>query len=383
MGVIDHRQFTTLMNFAGAGPCVSLFLPTHRGGRDVRQAPIRLKNLLQEAEEQLAAFDMKPSEIEEFLEPIINLVGRHSYWEHQLDGLALFKNAEQLTEFRCPRHFDELCYVNDHFHLKPLLPLLRGETAFHLLALSLKKVQLFEVTTDGLNELVLEKIPASLEEALGHEIKEPTLQHHAGGRPGPGSDGTIFHGHGAGSDDRTAEVVRFLQLVDQGLRDQLQDNRANVVVAGVEELVHRFHDLSKHPGLIPGGVTGNPASLDRRRLHSEAWSVARPVLEADAERVEARFRELSGTERASAKFEVVGPAVAAGRVESLLVSADRLVWGRLLEDGTPEVHPQREQGDVELLDRLAVLGLQRGAEVVARRAARLPEGVAVAAVMRY
>ena len=39
-----------------ARPAVSLYLPTHVAGREIRQDPIRLKNLLSSAAERLAAF---------------------------------------------------------------------------------------------------------------------------------------------------------------------------------------------------------------------------------------------------------------------------------------------------------------------------------------
>ena len=41
------------------GPCVSGFLPTHRAGREVEQAPIRLKTLLRQATEALEADGVK------------------------------------------------------------------------------------------------------------------------------------------------------------------------------------------------------------------------------------------------------------------------------------------------------------------------------------
>jgi hypothetical protein len=37
------------------GSCVSVFLPTHRAGREVEQVPIRLKNLLRQATDALQA----------------------------------------------------------------------------------------------------------------------------------------------------------------------------------------------------------------------------------------------------------------------------------------------------------------------------------------
>ena len=40
--------------------CVSIFLPTHRAGPEIRQDPIRLKNLLKQAESRLIALGHKP-----------------------------------------------------------------------------------------------------------------------------------------------------------------------------------------------------------------------------------------------------------------------------------------------------------------------------------
>jgi hypothetical protein len=50
-----------------SSPCVSLYLPTHPGGAE--QDLIRWKNLLQEAEERLAAGGMRRGDVRELLEP--------------------------------------------------------------------------------------------------------------------------------------------------------------------------------------------------------------------------------------------------------------------------------------------------------------------------
>lgn len=52
---MDVVRRTDLQRLALArhGPCISVFLRTHRAGREVEQAPIRLKNLLRRATDAL------------------------------------------------------------------------------------------------------------------------------------------------------------------------------------------------------------------------------------------------------------------------------------------------------------------------------------------
>ena len=47
---------------------ISIYLPTHKMGEQVQQDPIRLKNLLSEAEEQLKDRDISEQQIEQLLE---------------------------------------------------------------------------------------------------------------------------------------------------------------------------------------------------------------------------------------------------------------------------------------------------------------------------
>ena len=58
------REDLHSLDLRGEGPCVSLFLPTHRAGRDVQQAPIRLRKLLRQAADRLEADGVDASDIE-------------------------------------------------------------------------------------------------------------------------------------------------------------------------------------------------------------------------------------------------------------------------------------------------------------------------------
>jgi hypothetical protein len=71
--------------------CVSVYLPTHRALPEARQDPIRFKNLLREAESELASRSLRAPEIAELLKPAQNLLDDPLFWWYQAAGLAVFR----------------------------------------------------------------------------------------------------------------------------------------------------------------------------------------------------------------------------------------------------------------------------------------------------
>jgi hypothetical protein len=57
MDVLESQDMKGLISKSSA-PFVSICQPTHRTGTEVRQSPIRLKNLIREAEEKIKAVRM-------------------------------------------------------------------------------------------------------------------------------------------------------------------------------------------------------------------------------------------------------------------------------------------------------------------------------------
>ena len=73
-----------------SGWCASLFMPTHRAGRDTEQDPIRFKNLLRQAEERLLAKGMRQAQVQNLLKGPQRLLQDQAFWRRQSDGLAIF-----------------------------------------------------------------------------------------------------------------------------------------------------------------------------------------------------------------------------------------------------------------------------------------------------
>lgn len=79
MDPLAHAELKRLSSVAGQW-CVSIFLPTHRAGIEVQQDPIRLKNLIREAERQLADAGVRGPETAALLEPARSLLSDSHFW---------------------------------------------------------------------------------------------------------------------------------------------------------------------------------------------------------------------------------------------------------------------------------------------------------------
>ncbi|HEU19168.1 MAG TPA: hypothetical protein ENO00_07295, partial [Deltaproteobacteria bacterium] len=190
MNIITLDELKVLL--AGQqGLCVSLFMPTHRRGRETEQDPIRFKNLLRQAEEHLQSKGLRSPEAMEMLKPAQRLLNDPVFWRHQSDGLAVFVSSEGCRHYSLPLLFEELAVISDRFHLKPILPLFTGDGHFYILALSQKQVRLLEGTRYTVDEIDLEGMSTSIAEVLQYERFEKQLQFHTGTAGGGGDGGGV------------------------------------------------------------------------------------------------------------------------------------------------------------------------------------------------
>src|SRR3954447_8873783 len=133
-------------------PCVTLYMPTHRGGYDSQQDPIRYKNLLRHAEEQLMATGASRGDCDQILASARRLVDDATFWQSPTErgeAMVLFAARGTVRHLRLPETVRELVIVNDRFHFGPLLASVESEQRFHVLALSKKSVRLVEADRES------------------------------------------------------------------------------------------------------------------------------------------------------------------------------------------------------------------------------------------
>lgn len=385
MTLLSREQLEQLARPRG-GPCVSIYLPTHKTGAEVRQNSIRFKNMVAEAEKGLKARGMRDPDMQEFIAPLRRLLDDDEFWQHQGDGLAVFRSEEEWSEYRLPLSFSELSLVEDRFHLKPLLPLLSDDGRFYLLAISQKRVRLFESTRFTIREVDLRDVPQSVQDVVGYDWEERSLQFHTGtgGGSAPGGRPAVFHGQGAPDEDEKEEIARFFRRVDEGVRSLLEDRESPLVVAAADYEIPIYRDVTKHPLLMDGGVKGNPDAASPDELREQAWELVQPYYRKSREQAASRFHDLLGTGQASADLSAVVLAAHDGRIDTLFVAHGVHRWGRFdAEERHVEEHGERQEGDEDLLDLAAVQSLIKGSTVYAVDAGDVPGEGQIAAIYRY
>jgi len=122
MDVLNPADLKALIAQQGKW-CISIYMPTHRVGPAQQQDPIRLKNLLAEAETKLLANGLPRLEVERLMAPAEDLLWNNDFWQHQGNGLALFLTDRFSSTNRLPHQFPELVVIANSFHTKSLVPL--------------------------------------------------------------------------------------------------------------------------------------------------------------------------------------------------------------------------------------------------------------------
>lgn len=366
------------------GVRVSLYMPAQRKSSETRQNPVRFKNLMNKAEEELVGCGLRTPEAKEFLERADKLLHDNNFWQNQSDGLAVFLAEDVFRFFRLPSPFPELVIVGRRFYVKPLLPLVSSNGKFYILAVSLNELRLLECTRYHVTEVDVENVPRSLAQAMKYDDPQKQLQFHTGAAGTRGGRPAMFHGHGVGTDDKKDKIIEYFRQIDKGLQQTLHESDAPLVLACVDYLFPIYKEVNSYPHLVDNEISGNPEGVRGEELKEKAWNIVEPLFRKAQEEAAAEYKRLAQTERASGTVEEIVPAAYQGRVGSLFVALGSQTWGRF-NSSTYEtiIHEKAESADEELLDLAAVQTILHGGTVHAVQPDEMPDHGTLAAVFRY
>jgi hypothetical protein len=385
MDILNPADLKSLIAQQGKW-CVSLYMPTHRVGRDQQQDPIRLKNLLAEVEAKLLANGLRRPEVEKLVDPAEQLLWSRDFWQHQSDGLAIFLSNDFSRIWRLPASFEELLLIANNFHIKPLLPLLSRAGTFYILALSLKNVRLFRATPDNISEVEL-NFPTGMDEALWMDEPEKYLNLHSGSaslNQAKGGSG-IFHGHGVGEEDKT-NIERFFRTVNDGTDPLIEDKTPPMVLTGVDYLLPIYREVSTYQNLLADAVVGSPERENPRELHARAWEIVRPLFEESQKKAFEKFEQLRGqqSDLVTTDLEAAVRAARFGQVETLFVPLGVQIWGRYDSENSHVIRAAEPGAEYEdLLDLAASDTILNSGQVFAVPREQMPGDGDLAVIFRY
>lgn len=393
MEYIDYLTLEDLRILAEkrADYCISLYLPTQRKSKEIRQNPIRLKNLLGRAEQELVRLGLRQVDAARFIEPARALISEVPFWQRQSDGLALFISRAGMRQFRLPIPFEEMVVIGDRFHLKPVLALFNRDGRYYVLALSQNETRLFQCTRHSAFEIQVDGMPKNLADALKYDSVEQQIQFHtrtagikAVGAGARGRRPAMFHGQGGGTDDEKDWLIQYFLQVDKSLQKVLSHDQAPLVLASVDYLLPIYRGVNSYNYLMDKGIEGNPELLKPEELQKNAWTVVEPYFSRTQQEAVEKFNREFGTGHASNDIKAIVRAAANGRVDSLFVTTGKQVWG-FYNPRSEEVHvhEKEEAGDDDLLDVAAIQTVLNGGTVFAVKEDEIPGGSSIAANFRY
>lgn len=336
----------------------------------------------------LVEHGLTQSEAGKFLQPAQD-IDHQDFWQHQNNGLAIFVSEGVFHYYRLPLNFDELAVVTDHFHLKPLLPLLTNDGLFYILSLSQEQIKLLECTRYDVKEIELEDIPKSMDEALMYDetAKEGQFRINTskGGTSNSFQRSGSYHGQGSpDSDDIKRDLLQFFHIVDRGIHKYLHGKKAPLVLTGVEYHFPIYREANNYPHLVEEGITGNTKIMTPEELQAEAWQIVEPIFSQAQQEAIAYYQESAAAQRGSTDIKEAVPAAYYGRVEQLFVAVGVQRWGNFdPQNNTIQLHSEPESGDEDLLDSAAVQTILNGGTVYAVEPDKVPEQAPLAAVFRY
>lgn len=367
---------------------VSIFMPTHLMGAEIRQGPIRLKNLTGEAIEKLQEMQIAPTKAQELLAPAVALIDDYGFWQHQAQGLALFLGDGDMRVFKLPVAPPELVSTGSDFHVRPLLPLLSADGAFRVLTITADDVKLFRASRFAMAEEDSSALPRNLDEVKGLADHENSQMASPISRPHTGSiDIRNAQSQGESAEDwRKSRRVEYIQRIALAMKEILSSEPMPLVLAGDAETIGHFQKTGALGHELAGTIEINPDVLDDQQLHEAAYAVLRPRF--DQERADAidSFAALhgKGDPRAAHSIDDVSKAAQEGRIETMFVAEGVTVGRRSGDTGSQGLKTDHPPGrGHDLLDRLVAQTLKTGGRVYVMAAEDMPLEEPALAILRY
>lgn len=379
MSLLSKEDFTSLALF-NSDVCVSIFIPTQRGGKEVLEGKNQrhLKSRWKDVKTKLEKDGISKDKIENMSKSVSKLIDDGDFWRHQSDGLAVFLAENVFEHYTLPVNFEEHHYIGKEFYLKPLVPMFSGKGKFFILEIQPQNVAFFEATNHSITPIEIEDLtPERLEDRVGYDYEEKHLN----------SDGVIGsqHGYAPATRERKDEFLRFFRAVDKGIDKIIHNETVPLIVACEDSLFPIYQEANTYNHLFEEGVPGNPN--DNRHileLHAKALDQLRPYFEKEKEEKMEAFKE-EIPEKTLTSITDILPSIYEGKVDTLFLENREDIFGTFNEDKMKvKVEDSQTAENTSLMNLAAKKVIEQGGSVYLIEPAFMPEKESkMNALLRY
>ncbi|MVN22812.1 baeRF7 domain-containing protein [Mucilaginibacter arboris] len=384
MELLSKEEFAELANYQSE-PCVSIFIPTHRSGVEVneKQDIIVLKNQLQEAQKQLHQKGMAKDEAAQFLRQGFDLLNHETFWNNQLEGLALFIAKDYVKTLTLPLTVKQELFINTSFYISPLMPVLTSNEQFYMLVFSKHVSHFYLGDAFGMQELEIAGLPQGVGDVIHFEEKDKNQLFRAGGTA-PGQAASL-HGHDSGLADDKEYLTQYIKELDQTLwTEVLANEHKPLILAAVDNLIGLYRQNSHYKHIAEEAVIGNYEREDKLALWEKAREKLAPYFKAVHNGALQNYYNQIATPLTSSIPETVIPASYYSRISDLFVQKDVHIWGTFNEkDNKLNIHQEKQEGDECLINKAVVKTVLNGGAVHILEAEKMPKESVIAAFMRF
>jgi hypothetical protein len=309
---------------AASEPCrlASIYIPMDRFDFGINQT--RFKNVMKSLKGRIADF-----ETYKHFGTMQSLQDDPVFWANQKNGISFFLSPRDLIQVSLPFVPPEFHEVADRFYTAPLILYRHAEEPFYVVAVSPKKVRVFDANLFDIQEHEIPGLDQGLWDRLQIDELNDSQQYHTSGREGLGgsTQQVMRHGHGSGSEKiRTTLFAKYMRSVCQEIRPYLTDRQRRIIFAGVGSHYPVFLEVGGFPNrILPEFIEGSFDNVRPSDLLPKVQSLIRNIMTEEVRAINAAADDRRGTSLFEIRDPQIVEAAKYGQIDALIVNVERFL----------------------------------------------------------
>ena len=352
-----------------AGPKVTIYFSVPRASDFAVIGHAELKGLVHTARMRMKEMHISTVLAEKIGVMLDTLLHDGTIWQHRAESYVIFASHEVARFYALPIALPRGVWVNQDFHITPLIPLFLLPEYFFVLHVSLAKPRLLRVHPEISVEMDLSDVFA-FEESRGRSKPIVSKGYHTSRMSKSTGDRGIVVPHGGDQDEDFHASERYLMVLTHTVNRILRGEDAPLVIMGTKEVVSRAKRyIAYHRTLVSDKILDVP--LEDTIAGDIVWRQCAEIYKQTLHTTEQAALD-NFEERSSKGAGAINPLdilsyARTGGVDTLLVEADVERDGEASSEVT---------NDPDLVNAALVMTLKHHGHVVEVEGHPFPAGVA-------